>query len=126
VTPTKTAHGDHREHPTADEQFRADWQRTLLAREVAAELIRYRAERGLNQRQLAKLLGVSQPRIVELESGEKNPEVETLIHIARATGLRFTIAIGRAEKPGRHVIKSVRDADPAVVHDSVAVLVATS
>jgi DNA-binding XRE family transcriptional regulator len=112
------------EHLTADAEFRAEWQRTALAREVAAELIRYRSEHGLNQRQLAKMLGVSQPRIVELESGEKNPKVETLIDISRATGIEFTIDIGPAKKPGRHVVKSVRDAHPAVVHDDVAVLVA--
>jgi DNA-binding XRE family transcriptional regulator len=110
----------------ADVEFRAEWQRTALAREVAAELVRYRAERGLSQRALAVQLGVSQPRVVELESGERNPRIETLIAIARATGLEFTIDIGPAARAGRGVTKALRDRHPAVIHGDVSVVVSAS
>jgi hypothetical protein len=34
-----------------------------------------------------------QRRVVELESGEKNPQIETLVKIAAKTGLEFAIDI---------------------------------
>ena len=61
-----------------DPEFAVEWERLALARMVAARLIAYRSENGLSQRELAKRLEVSQPRVVELESGEKNPQIETI------------------------------------------------
>lgn len=43
---------------------------------TAAALLCHRAEHKLSQRELAKRLGVSQPRVVKLESGEHNPEAQ--------------------------------------------------
>jgi ribosome-binding protein aMBF1 (putative translation factor) len=43
-----------------DDEFRAEWERTALARSVADQVIRYRIEHGLSQRALAQKLGVSQ------------------------------------------------------------------
>jgi DNA-binding XRE family transcriptional regulator len=85
----------------SDPEFAAEWERLSLARLVAARLVGFRFDNGLSQRALAQLLGVSQPRVVELESGEKNPQVETLVKIAAATGLEFAIDIvpvGQAPK----------------------------
>lgn len=107
-----------------DPGFRAEWQRLTLAREVAAQLIGYRADQDLSQRDLAKLLGVSQPRIVELESGEKNPTIETLIRISRVTAIEFAIDVAPADRPPKLVVKRVRDSQPANVHDDVSVRVA--
>ncbi|MGH2460247.1 MAG: helix-turn-helix transcriptional regulator [Chloroflexota bacterium] len=44
-----------------------------LARAVAIRLIGYRADRGLIQAQLAKVLGVKQPQVARLELGVHNP-----------------------------------------------------
>lgn len=106
--------------------FAAEWQRLALAREVAAELIRYRSEHDLSQRDLADLLGVRQPRIVDLESGERNPRIETLIDIARKTGLEFAIDIAPAAQQPKLVTKRMRDSRPAQVHDDVSVVVASN
>lgn len=78
----------------------------------------------LSQRALAKLLGVSQPRVVELESGEKNPRVETLVKIAAATGLEFAIDIAPAGQEPRLVGKAVKDS-PAHVYAGASLLVAS-
>lgn len=67
--------------------------RLALARAVAARLITYRYENGLSQRALARSLGVSQPRVVELESGKKNPQIETLAKIAATTGIEFAFDV---------------------------------
>lgn len=108
-----------------DHEFAAEWQRLALAREVAAELIRYRSDNGLSQRDLAALLGVRQPRIVELESGERNPRIETLIEISRKTGLELAIDIAPAAKRPRLVTKGMCDSRPAHIHDDVSVVVAS-
>jgi DNA-binding XRE family transcriptional regulator len=113
----------------ADEQnsdpgFRAEWQRLTLAREVAAQIIRYRAENGLSQRALAAHLGVSQPRVVALESGEQNPSVDTLIDLSRATGLEFAFDVAPASRKAKLVTKGVRERHSAVVHNNVTVVAA--
>lgn len=49
-----------------------EWERTALARAVAARVIAYRAEHGLSQTALAGRLGMTQPALARLESGEHN------------------------------------------------------
>ena len=67
-----------------DPQFRAEWERTALARAVAEAVIRYRAEHGLSQTGLARLLGWRQPVVARLEAAERNPSMDTLLTLARA------------------------------------------
>jgi len=107
----------------ADPKFAAEWERLALARMVASSLAGYRFDHGLSQRDLAERLGVSQPRVVELESGEKNPQIETLVKIAAATGLEFAIdivAIGREPKLVRKAVKDTQ----AHVYEGASLLVA--
>ena len=87
------------------------------------QLIRYRSEHGLSQRALASELGVSQPRVVELESGEKNPTFDTLVKIAAVTGAEFAIDIAPQGAVPRLVGKTVKDT-PAHVYGGASVLVA--
>ena len=81
------------EEKLADPEFAAEWQRTAPSREFAVALMRYRAEHDLSQRGLAKELGVSQPRVAKLESGEHNPSVDSIINVARRLGIEFAIDI---------------------------------
>jgi transcriptional regulator with XRE-family HTH domain len=92
---------------------------------VAACLVGYRSDNGLSQRALAERLGVSQPRVVELESGEKNPQVETLVKIAAATGLEFAIDITPVGQAPKLVGKAVTSGR-AHVYAGASVLVASS
>lgn len=107
----------------ADPEFAAEWARLAPARALAAALIGFRADNELSQRELAGMLGVSQPRVVELESGEKNPQIETLLKIAAATGLEFAIDIAPAGREPKLVGKAIRDA-PAYAYAGAAMLVA--
>lgn len=43
-----------------DPGFRKEWERTALARAVAIEVIKYRAEHGLSQTKLGRQLGMHQ------------------------------------------------------------------
>jgi DNA-binding XRE family transcriptional regulator len=107
----------------ADSDFAAEWERLALARMVAARLIAYRAENGLSQRELATRLSVSQPRVVELESGEKNPQIETLVKIAATTRIEFAFDVVPVGQEPKLVRKSFKGA-PAHVYAGGSILVA--
>jgi len=111
------------EHLAADPEFAVEWERLALARMVATRLIGYRADHGLSQRELAERLRVSQPRVVELESGEKNPQIETLVKIAAATGLEFAIDIAPVGQEPKLVGKAVKDT-PAHIYAGASLLLA--
>jgi DNA-binding XRE family transcriptional regulator len=121
----KTADDVLAAEPEADPEFAAEWERLALARMVAARLIAYRSDNGLSQRQLAERLEVSQPRVVELESGEKNPQIETLVKITAKTGLEFAIDIAPIGKQPKLVGRAVTDT-PAHIYAGASVLVAAS
>jgi DNA-binding XRE family transcriptional regulator len=106
-----------------DPEFAVEWERLALARMVAARLAGYRFDHDLSQRALAKLLSVSQPRVVELESGEKNPQIETLVKIAAATGLEFAIDITPVGQEPKLVGKAVKDT-PAHTYAGASLLLA--
>ena len=109
----------------ADPSFRAEWQRLAPAREFAATLLRYRAEHKLSQRDLAQKLGVSQPRVVKLESGEHNPEVDTIINAVRRLGIEFVLDVAPADrKPALVTARAQKGA--AIAHDDVSVVAASS
>ena len=59
-----------------DPAFRAEWERTALARAVALAVVGYPVKHNLTQTQLAKMLGMRQPHIARVESGEPNPSLE--------------------------------------------------
>ena len=107
----------------ADPEFAEEWERLAVARLVAAQLVGYRSQHGLSQRALAAQLGVSQPRVVELESGEKNPTFDTLVKVAAVTGSEFAIDIVPTGATPKLVGKAVRDT-PAHVYGGVSLLVA--
>jgi ribosome-binding protein aMBF1 (putative translation factor) len=77
-----------------DPEFRAEWERTTLARVVAEAVIRYRAERGLSQTALGRLLGWSQPVVARLEAAEHNPSMDTLLALSRGLGMRVHVDVG--------------------------------
>jgi transcriptional regulator with XRE-family HTH domain len=113
------------EEQLSDPSFRAEWQRLAPAREFATTLLRYRAEHKLNQRELAKKLGVSQPRVVKLESGEHNPEVDTIIKAVKRLGIEFVLDVAPvSRKPALVTARAQKRG--AIEHDEVSVLAASS
>ena len=58
------------------------------------QLAALREARGLSQRQVARLVGVSQPAIAKLESGTvKNLQLKTLVRMVTALGGRLQVEI---------------------------------
>jgi transcriptional regulator with XRE-family HTH domain len=113
------------EEQLADPSFRAEWQRLAPAREFAATLLRYRAKHKLSQRALAKKLSVSQPRVVKLESGEHNPEIDTIINAVRRLAIEFVLDVAPASrKPALVTARAQKHG--AIHHDDVSVVAASS
>jgi DNA-binding XRE family transcriptional regulator len=113
------------EEQLADPSFKAEWQRLAPAREFAATLLRFRAEHKLSQRALATRLGVSQPRIVKLESGEHNPEIDTIINVVRRLGIEFALDVSPTNrKPALVTARAQKQG--VVAHDDVSVVAASS
>lgn len=108
----------------SDPVFKAQWQRLAPAREFAAALLRYRARHELGQRALARKLGVSQPRVVKLESGEHNPEIDTIINAVRCLGIEFALYVAPAGRKPALVTAQVQRG--AIDHDEVSVVAASA
>jgi ribosome-binding protein aMBF1 (putative translation factor) len=71
-----------------------EWDRSVFAREVAIRIVRYRADRGLTQTQLARAVGMKQPVIARLERGEQPPSLATLARITAGTPWSSTLMSG--------------------------------
>ena len=64
----------------------------VVEMKLEQQIVALREKRGLTQRQLAKLLGTSQPYVAKLESGRmRNLGVKTLVKCARALGASVSI-----------------------------------
>ena len=109
-----------------DDEFRADWLRLAPARQFAAMLVGYRADGNLSQRALAELLGVSQPRIARMESGEHNPDVETIISVVGKLGTEFALDVAPAGAEARLISKRARTRGSTAEHGDVVVVAASS
>jgi len=91
-----------------DPEFRAEWERTALARAVAVAVIGYRADHELSQRDLGKRLSMTQPQVARLERGDVNPSMDTLMRVAAGLGIEFTIDIRPAKTKARLVTKKAQ------------------
>jgi DNA-binding XRE family transcriptional regulator len=78
-----------------DPEYAQLWKETALADLVATVLIAYRAKHGLTQTELGRLLGMRQPAIARLETGEHTPSIQTLARLARGLDIEFTLRIGQ-------------------------------
>jgi DNA-binding XRE family transcriptional regulator len=82
-----------REEAQRDPEFRAEWDRHAFAEAVAVRVIGYRVEHHLTQTALARQLGMKQPAIARLESGDVTPSLDTLSRLASQLGITFHIDV---------------------------------
>ncbi len=98
-----------------DPEFRAEWERTALARWLAVEIAHYRAEHGLSQRQLGERLGVHQSDVARMETGEHTPSLERLVRVAGGLDIELMIDIRPEKKkpqlPKRRALDAERGCD---------------
>lgn len=74
-------------------EVRAEWDRTAPARAVALCVVAYRADHGLSQTEIGRLLDMAQPAIARIESGEHVPTIATLVRLSDALGIEFSLNI---------------------------------
>jgi len=84
------------EQDMRDLDYRREYERTRLANDVAIKVIQYRVKHGLTQAALARLLGMRQPHVARLESGDHEPSLSTLARLSTVLGLDFSVDV----KPG--------------------------
>lgn len=89
------------EHDLEDPVFRDLWERTALARAVALKVLAYRTDRGLSQRALAAQLGMKQPQVARLESGEHNPTIDTLIRLSALLDVEIVFSVTPPSRKSR-------------------------
>jgi ribosome-binding protein aMBF1 (putative translation factor) len=95
------SHEDLLQEDLRDPEFRAEWERTALARWLAIEVAHYRAEHKLSQRQLADRLGVHQSDVARMETGEHTPTLDRLIRVAAGLNIELLIDICPREKAAK-------------------------
>jgi transcriptional regulator with XRE-family HTH domain len=83
------------EQDMRDLEYEREYERTRLANDVAIKVIAYRAQHGLSQAQLARLIGMRQPHVARLEAGDHEPSLATLSRLADALNLDFSIEVKR-------------------------------
>jgi transcriptional regulator with XRE-family HTH domain len=98
-----------------------------LARAVAGAVLAYRGEHGLSQAALGQALGMAQPQISRLESGEHLPTVDTLVKLATTLGMEFTVDVRPEKTAAKNVTRTARErALSKTAHDGAAVLLAVA
>ncbi len=81
------------EQDMRDLDYRREHERTRLANDVAIKVIRYRVDHGLTQAALARQLGMRQPHIARLESGDHEPSLSMLARLSAGLGLDFSVTV---------------------------------
>jgi ribosome-binding protein aMBF1 (putative translation factor) len=106
ISDLATAADIHDEDVHSDPEYAAEHERTRFANEVAVMVLKYRAEHRLSQTGLARMLGMRQPNIARLESGEHEPTISTLMRLSAALGLDFAVDV----RHGHADIRELADA----------------
>ena len=87
-----------------DEPFAERVELYDLYYEISTKIYEYRTSNNLSQEKFAKLLGVTQPMVSKLESGEYNYTIEQLWKIAKKLGCKLNISFEAPESVDYSVI----------------------
>lgn len=77
----------------SDPEYRAEWERTALARALAEAFIDFRVAHRMSQRALAARLAWRQSVVSRVEAAEHNPSMETLLEVSRKLGIHVNIDV---------------------------------
>ncbi len=100
-----------------DPIFRDLWERTALARAVALRVLAYRTEHRLSQRALAVQIGMKQPQIARLETGEHNPTIDTLIRLSALLDIEIMFSVTPPSRSTRFPIAKFGNRKGAVIEE---------
>jgi len=77
----------------SDEKFKKELEIELLLVNIASEFINYRISKSISQKELAKMLDITQAMVSKLESGDYNPSVKFLCEVSQKLGWDISINI---------------------------------
>ena len=92
ISELETADEIH-ERDLVDPGYRAEYERTRFANDIAIRVLQFRTEHGLSQTAFGRLVGMRQPHVARLEAAEHEPSLTTLIRLSAALGVDFTVDI---------------------------------
>jgi len=78
-----------------DPEFKAAYESMANEFELASAVIAARTFASLTQEELADRMGVKQPLVARIESGNQNTTVKTLLRVAEATGTHLKLSFER-------------------------------
>ncbi len=74
-----------------DPEFRKEWDSLEPEFQIIRAMIQARDEKGITQKELSSITGITQSDISKLENGTANPSIRTLQRIAEALGKNLVI-----------------------------------
>lgn len=81
-----------------NDEFREEYEKLSPEYDIISAMIKGRNEKGLTQKDLAKIIGTDQARISRLESGNLNPSLEFLKRVANGLGKELKISFIEKKK----------------------------
>jgi DNA-binding XRE family transcriptional regulator len=95
-----------------DDVFRREIEVELLLVDIASEFIKYRVAKDISQKELAKILGITQAMVSKLESGDYNPTIKFLFEICQKLDWDFNVNINsHTEKSGYNYMTQTNEFD---------------
>ena len=77
----------------------AEYMSAKALDDFSLQLVNYRSEHTLNQKELANELGISQPMVSQYESGTSNITIKRLCEICEKIGIRVQLNYENANSP---------------------------
>ncbi|MGM0420746.1 MAG: helix-turn-helix transcriptional regulator [Bacillota bacterium] len=84
-------HNDFKKELLEDDEVREEYEKLNVKYEIREQIIRYRIENNLTQKELADKIGTRQSAISRLENDDYNPSVEFLGKVAQALDKKLEI-----------------------------------
>ena len=74
-----------------DSNFKKEYDDLEPEYDIINAMIKARKEKGLTQKQLSELTGISQADISRIENGTRNPSLEMIKRLATGMGMRLKL-----------------------------------
>ena len=84
---------EHKKELMKDPEFRREWERTRVEREISMVLIRTRIKKKMTQAQLARKMRTKQSVISRVENAQTKPTLSFLERLAGALGGKLTVSL---------------------------------
>ncbi|MBQ8559802.1 MAG: helix-turn-helix transcriptional regulator [Tyzzerella sp.] len=85
---------DYKKHAKSiDSQIQKDFEEVEEVAVIISAMVKRRNNLGLTQRELADMCGMPQSSIARMESHKTTPNLDTLIRLLNALGLRLSVTV---------------------------------